>query len=76
MRVWKAGRGLRAWRAWKATHETEEAPNGPAARTARVKRVGYFNDKEKWPKPSGESDQFVVGHGKAKAPRWPKELTT
>jgi hypothetical protein len=53
---------LRAWRAWKATHETEEAPNCPAARTARAKRVGHFNDKEKWPKQSGESDQLVVGH--------------
>ena len=76
MRVFKAGRGLRAWRARKVVHETEEAPNGPAARTARAKRVGRFNDKEKGQKPSGESDQFVVGHRKAQAPRWPKELTT
>ena len=76
MRVFKAGRGLRAWRAWKVAHETEETPNGPAARIARAKRVGHFNDKEKWQKQSGESDQLVVGHRKAQAPRWPKGLTT
>jgi len=76
VRVFKAGRGLRAWRARKVAHETEEAPNGPAARTARAKRVGRFNDKEKQPKQFGESDQLVVGHGKAQAPRWPKGLTT
>ena len=76
VRVWKAGRGLRAWRARKAAHETEEAPDGPAARTARAKRVCRFNDKEKRQRPSGESDQLVVGHGKAQAPKWPKGLTT
>jgi hypothetical protein len=76
VRVFKAGRGLRAWRAWKAAHETEEALNCPAARTARAKRVCRFNDKKKWQKQSGESDQLIVGHGKAKAPRWPKGLTT
>jgi hypothetical protein len=76
VRAFKAGRGLRAWRARKATHETEEAPNCPAARTARAKRVCCFNDKEKRQKQSGESDQLVVGHCTAQAPRWLKELTT
>ena len=65
VRAWTACRGLRAWRARKAAHETEEAPNGPAARTARAKRVCRFNDKEKRQRQSGESDQLVVGHGKA-----------
>ena len=76
VRAFKAGRGLRAWRAWKATHETEEALNCPAARTARAKRVCCFNDEEKQQRQSGESDQFVVGHGKAQASKWPKGLTT
>src|ERR1017187_7795880 len=61
----KGCRGLRAWRARKETHGTEEAPNCPAARTARAKRVCRFNDKEKRQRQSGESDQLVVGHGKA-----------
>ena len=65
VRAWKACRGLRAWRARKETHGTEEAPNCPAARTARAKRVCRFNDKEKRQRQSGESDQLVVGHGKA-----------
>jgi len=65
VRAWKACRGLRAWRAPKQTHGTEEAANGPAARTARAKRVCRFNDKEKRQRLSGESDQLVVGHGKA-----------
>ena len=76
VRVFKAGRGLGAWRARKAAHETEEASNCPAARTERAKRVCRFNDEEKWQRQSGKSDQLVVGHGKAQAPRWPKELTT
>ena len=76
MRALKACRGLRAWRTPKETHGTEEASNCPAARTARAKRVCRFNDKEKRQRQSGESDQLVVGHGKAQAPRWPKGLTT
>src|ERR1039458_9985374 len=62
---WSEGQRLRAWRARKETHGTEEAPNCPAARTARAKRVCRFNDKEKRQRQSGESDQLVVGHGKA-----------
>jgi hypothetical protein len=65
VRALKACRGLRAWRVPQETHETEEAPDRPAARTARAKRVCCFNDKKERQRPSGESDQLVVGQRKA-----------
>ena len=74
MRVFKAGRGLRAWRARKDAHETEEARRVPAALTARAKQEGRRNDKQRC-LTLRESDSSIVAGGQAQAPTLEKGRT-